>query len=315
VQRLGGYALWSIRAYQAGHRAMPAARRMHKSRLLTNKERTRNCQFDIHMKYSLKTWLIAATIIAGYRPVGAVAASAVLHPAKTIQSEHPSYVAKVADGQLISIKMQPQTLKLDMNSANSIQSETGDFKPARYTFPETAAPQSVLTRLTDIYKYDRRRDVPIVSSGGDWVIAEYFRGGSHIPTTRFQLLGKQVQHQELLDAAGRTTKVVVVGWARASAAYDDETSDLSALGDHPAWIRVFKVTPGGKKQLAAIAWRKAPFSHTPDTYDEPKSNDLEYGSTVGVVKWRNQTDFIRAENIDLEARGLNGVPHRRHAGT
>ncbi|WP_157694745.1 hypothetical protein [Caballeronia fortuita] len=72
-----------------------------------------------------------------------------------------------------------------MSVANSIKSETGEFKPARYSFPAARVPQTLLTHLTGIYGYERRRDVPIVSTGGDWVIAEYFRAGSHVPVSRF----------------------------------------------------------------------------------------------------------------------------------
>lgn len=230
-----------------------------------------------------------------------------------VQSSHPPYVASVANGRLVSITLPPQQLKLDMNAANSIASETGDFKPARYAFPDARVPQSLLSHLTGIYAYDRRRDVPIVSSGGDWVVAEYFRAGSHIPVSRFQLLGKQVRRQEQLDRDGRTVRIVEVGWARASATGESDGAELSALDEHPAWLRVFKVLPGGKRQLVALAWRKTRFTTAPDTYDEPKDGELAYGLPNGVVKWHSMREFARAENIDLDASSLAGSSRRQSA--
>lgn len=129
----------------------------------------------------------------------------------TIDSSTPAYSAQVDGTRLVKIAMPPKELKLDMNAANSIRSETGDFKPARYSFPAAVVPRTALTHLQSIYHYDRRRDVPIVSSGGDWVIAEHFAANSHIPTSRFRLLGVIVQRQEQLDSSGRIRKIVLVG--------------------------------------------------------------------------------------------------------
>lgn len=262
----------------------------------------------------MKFWhiglLLTAALIATSKHSGATTLTSNPRLTRTVQSVHPPYVAIVANGRLISISLPPQQLKLDMNAANSIASETGDFKPARYAFPDAQVPQSLLSHLTGIYGYDRRRDVPIVSSGGDWVIAEYFRAGSHIPVSRFQLLGKQVQRQEQLDQAGKTVKIIEVGWARASSMGDSDGSELSALDEHPAWIRVFKVLPGKKRQLIALAWRKTRFTSAPDTYDEPKDGELAYGLPNGVAKWHTMPEFARAENIDLDARSLAGNPRR-----
>jgi hypothetical protein len=250
------------------------------------------------MKFILSAIRVAAAL--------SIASPSMASSTHTVQSSNPPFIATVAAGKLVSINLQPAALKLDMNAANTIRSETGDFKPARYFFPNADVPQTVLSHLTGIYGYDRRRDAPIVSSGGDWVIAEFFPAGSHIPTARFQLLGRQVQRQEQLDRAGRTIGIVVVGWARPSAMDDDAPSDLAALDDHPAWIRVFKVLPGNRKQLVALAWRKQRFSTAPDTYDAPSDSDLAYGVPNGVVKWRSQAEFVRAQHIDLDARSLAG---------
>ncbi|WP_250450479.1 hypothetical protein [Caballeronia sp. ATUFL_M2_KS44] len=239
--------------------------------------------------------------------VSASAFSGTTRNVETIQSAHPSYFAKVSNGQLVSIALQPQALPLDMNPSNSIRSETGDFKPARYAFPGARVPKSVLTRLTDLYRYDRRRDVPIVSSGGDWVIAEYFRAGSHVPSARFQLLGKQVQRQERLDRTGKAVEVIVVGWARAVSTEDDDTTDATALGDHPAWIRVFKTSRAGKRTLVALAWRKKRFMAAPDKYDAPGDGDLIFGLPNGEAKWPTKEAFFKAEHIDLDATSLAGT--------
>ncbi|MBC8732863.1 hypothetical protein [Paraburkholderia sp. UCT2] len=225
---------------------------------------------------------------------------------KTVESSQPPYVARTAGNALISITLPPKLLRLDMNAENSIASETGDFKPARYFFPGTAVPKSVLHDVARIYRYDRRRDVPIVSSGGDWVIAEYFMAGSHVPTSRFRLLGKQVQRQEQLDRAGRTIRIIAIGWARPSTADDDETTDMSALGEHPAWIRVFKVSTTGKKTLVALAWRRKVFTVAPATFDEPDDKALIFGLPDGTAKWRIKAEFLKAQDIDLNAKRLSG---------
>ncbi|MBB5503131.1 hypothetical protein HDG37_007370 [Paraburkholderia sp. MM5384-R2] len=80
-----------------------------------------------------------------------------------------------------------------MNPENSVRSETNAYKPARYYFTGVTVPCTILSHLNEGYRYDRRWDIPIVSTAGDWVIAEYFRANSHIPTVRFRLLGNNVQ--------------------------------------------------------------------------------------------------------------------------
>ncbi|WP_176057182.1 hypothetical protein [Paraburkholderia sp. BCC1876] len=258
------------------------------------------------MKSRLKAYL-AIGALAGFLAAPCGSASQRAEPAlKTVESSRPPYVARIAGTALISIALPPMLLRLDMNAENSIASETGDFKPARYSFPDAAVPQSVLRDLTRIYSYDRRRDVPIVSSGGDWVIAEYFVAGSHVPMSRYRLLGKQVQRQEQLDRTGRTTRIIAIGWARSSTAEDDETADMSKLGEHPVWIRVFKVSPAGKKSLVALAWRRQGFTAAPAIYDEPDDKSLMFGLPDGTVKWHTKAEFLKAQDIDLNARRLSG---------
>ncbi|WP_244848008.1 hypothetical protein [Caballeronia sp. SL2Y3] len=264
----------------------------------------------------LRIALIAIALTFPLIANAALGSSRAAHPVKTVQSSHPPYVANVADGHLLSIALPPMRLRLDMNAANSIRSETGDFKPARYSFPEARVPQSVLSSLTDIYRYDRRRDVPIVSSGGDWVIAEYFRAGSHVPVVRFQLLGKQVQRQEVLDRTGKAVEIVTVGWTSSTAKDDEDTTEPSTVDTHPAWIRVFKVSPAGQKTLVALAWRKTRFLVAPDRYATPEDTELVFGLPDGKSKWRTKAEFLKACNIDLDAKSLGGPsastpPHSR----
>ncbi|MGF6766281.1 hypothetical protein P3T24_006627 [Paraburkholderia sp. GAS33] len=258
------------------------------------------------MKSRLKAYFALAALV-GFQIAPCSSALARAEAAiKTVESSRPPYVARTAGNSLISVTLPPKLLRLDMNTENSIASETGDFKPARYSFPDTVVPQAVLGDLTRIYRYDRRREVPLVSSGGDWLIAEYFMAGSHIPVSRFRLLGKQVQRQELLDEGGRTIRIIAIGWARPSAEEDDETTNMSELGEHPAWIRVFKVSPAGKKTLVAVAWRREGFAAAPATYDEPDDKLLMFGLPDGTVKWRTKAEFLKAQDIDLNAKSLLG---------
>jgi len=253
-----------------------------------------------------KTVLAAVAFVALLNSHGAHAARPSTHSSETVQSSNPPYFASVSGDALTAIALSPGLLKLDMNPVNAIRSETGDFKPARYSFPDARVPRSVLRRLSDIYRYDRRRDVPIVSSGGDWVIAEYFAANSHVPVARFRLLGRRVQCQEQLDRAGRTVKIVMVGWARSSDREDDEAPDLSALGEHPAWIRVFTVSRAGVRTLVALAWRRSRFTTAPQADDVPQDSELAFGAPGGVVKWHTKSELLKANHIDLDARSLSG---------
>jgi hypothetical protein len=229
----------------------------------------------------------------------------------TIESSHPPWFARVDGGNLISITLPPRELNLDMNAANSVKSETGDFKPARYSFPGATVPRSTLAHLAGIYRYDRRRDVPIVSSGGDWIIAEYFKARSHVPTSRFRLLGDKVQRQEQLDVKGRVTKVILVGWAQPHSAEDLEPPpDIAVLGEHPAWIRVFRVAPDGKPTLVALAWRTRSSTGPAQTLQEPDERDLAFGLPDGTIRWHSLAAFAKAQGLDLHASSLSGTSRR-----
>jgi hypothetical protein len=214
--------------------------------------------------------------------------------------------ARVLIGFIEQHTLPPTLLPLDMNAANSIKAEAGGFKPTRYSFPDATVPRSVLHNLTRVYAYDRRRDVPIVSSAGDWVIAECYPAGSHIPCSRFRLLGDQVQRQEEFDRTGRTIKIVAIGWAPRTVP-DDDTVDTSELGEHPAWIRVFSVSPSGRKTLVAIAWRTKRFATASAADGAPDDKDLVFGLPDGEVRWQAKNAFLKANNIDLGARRLTGM--------
>ena len=228
----------------------------------------------------------------------------------TIDSSSPAYFAQVDGTRLLAITVPPKELDRDMNAANSIRSETGDFKPARYHFPNSVVPRTTLKHLQSIYRYERRRDVPIVSSGGDWVIAEHFSANSHIPTCRFRLLGSRVQRQEQLNSSGRVTKIILIGWAPAQSTKDEDITDSSGLGQDPAWIRVLKVTPEGREMLVALAWRRQGLKALKSTFDEADNNDLEFGLPNGAVRWHTMAAFAEANDIDLSATSLSGQRKR-----
>ncbi|WP_143751977.1 hypothetical protein [Burkholderia sp. SRS-W-2-2016] len=246
---------------------------------------------------------VLAAVLIGHSAFAALHKEPVI---ETTESSSPPWFARTAGNTLVSVTLPPTLLPRDMNAANSIKAEAGGFKPARYSFPDATVPRSVLHNLTRVYAYDRRRDVPIVSSAGDWVIAEYYLAGSHIPRSRFRLLGDQVQRQEELDRTGRTTKIIAIGWAPRTAP-DDDAVDTSELGEHPAWIRVFSVSPSRRKTLVAIAWRTKRFATASAADRAPDDRDLVFGLPDGEVRWQTKNAFLKANNIDLGARKLSGM--------
>ncbi|HDR9058194.1 TPA: hypothetical protein QDB02_006005 [Burkholderia vietnamiensis] len=230
---------------------------------------------------------------------------------KVVESTHPMYYGKVDGDRLISLTIPPRELILDMNPVNSIKSEANDFKQARYYFPNADTPLSVVKNLERIYRFDRRRDVPIVSSSLDWVIAEYFKANSHVPICRFRLLGKSVERQEQLDFSGKVVKIILIGWAPRNSTEDEErVPDLSVLGEHPAWIRVLRVTPDGRKTLVAEAWKATDVPFDAPTDSEPKASDLYFGLPNGARRWRSIADFTKYNEIDLHAACLSGAKPR-----
>ncbi|MBB5503132.1 hypothetical protein [Paraburkholderia sp. MM5384-R2] len=78
------------------------------------------------------------------------------------------------------------------------------------------------------------------------------------------------------------------------------------LGDHPAWIRVLKVSADGQKTLVAIAWKAKGSKVSAITDDEPKYSDLYYGLPDGTRRWHSIDKFANSQDIDLHAEGLSG---------
>jgi hypothetical protein len=89
-----------------------------------------------------------------------------------IEGRRPAYSARIRDdGSVKSISMSPTVLRLDMNSGNSIKAEAADFKPVTYWFRKKALKRQALAQIGSVYAVPRIRTVPIVSSGGGWVVA------------------------------------------------------------------------------------------------------------------------------------------------
>jgi hypothetical protein len=252
----------------------------------------------------MRHFILLIVLVLGI-PVTAVSAP------EFVESSHPPFSARVDKDKLLSLTVEPRQLALDMNPENSIKSETNVFKPARYYLKNSNVPRSVLRNLKEIYRYNRRRDVPIVSTGGDWVVAEYFPANSHIPSVRFRLLGKKVQRQDQLDSAGKTTRIVLVGWAPRNSIDDEVQSGItSEPGENPAWIRVLKVSATGKRTLVAVAWKAAGGVAPALMDEEPKDHDLQFGRPDGTVRWHSMDQFIKSLGIDLSAHSLSGNPPR-----
>ncbi|WP_156967194.1 hypothetical protein [Paraburkholderia ferrariae] len=254
-----------------------------------------------HVSYSLEIYTFILAIIS----LG-ISNQASATP-EIIESSKPPYFAKIEGPRLVSLTIEPRQLALDMNAENSIRSETNDFKPARYYFPNSLVPRSILSHLSGVYGYARRRDVPIVSSGGDWVISEFFPANSHIPLARFRLLGGKVQRQEQLDSSGKVTKIVLVGWAPKGSVVDAEQRDNTApLGEHAAWIRVLNVSPTGKTTLVAMAWKASGAIGSTKMDDDPKESELYFGLPDGTRRWNSMDEFARSTGVDLRAEILSG---------
>ncbi|WP_176318044.1 hypothetical protein, partial [Burkholderia vietnamiensis] len=105
-------------------------------------------------------------------------------------------------------------------------------------------------------------------------------------------LGKSVERQEQLDFSGKVVKIILIGWAPRNSTEDEErVPDLSVLGEHPAWIRVLRVTPDGRKTLVAEAWKATDVPFDAPTDSEPKASDLYFGLPNGARRWRSIADF------------------------
>ena len=254
--------------------------------------------------------LLAGLIVSLSFPSDGLALPSPAPQAKAFESSSPPFYASYENNTVLSITLAPRLLTLDMNEANSIASETGSFKPARYSFPNAAVPTSVFHDLKRIYSYDRRRDVPIVSSGGDWIVSEYFEAGRHTPQCRFHLLGKRVERQEQLDSRGNTVRIIAIGWTPDVTNADEVQITKPEAHGHPVWMRVFSISRTGNKSLIAVAWTREALSPKGLSDMEPREEDLVFGSPDGVEKWKTKAAFVRRFAIDLDASALRGVGSR-----
>jgi hypothetical protein len=251
-------------------------------------------------------WLVTIVIAS------ALACSLCAHDAQAAsrttpyESTRPAYVAHVRDdGSVASVTMQPAALALDMNTDNSIKGETGDFKPVTYRFGVGVLNRRSLSRIDKAYSVERIRVVPIVSSGGDWVVAEYFGAGSHTPKFRYEMLGTTVRSQYVLDRRGRTMRIADIGWRTDTA--DPARSGLVA-GTHATWIRVFDVKKNGRPRLVAAAWTNDVRERGSDDAP-PVLQELKFGDANGKPIWADQQRFEAALGLDLTARAVS-VEHR-----
>jgi hypothetical protein len=252
-----------------------------------------------------RIWLPMQLIVFGatFFTVSALRAEPASHTI-TIESSRPAYWARVRDdGFVTSVTMQPNALPLDMNSSNSIEGETGDFKPVTYRFGKGILNRRALSPIDRIYTVARIRAVPIVSSGGDWVIAESFEADSHVPRCRYEMLGQTVRTQYVLDKHGRVVRVADIGW-RTDVADPRRSGDIrSNPGKHATWIRVFDVNGKGGLNLIGTAWvvdaRERGLDDSP-----PARAELRFSDANGKRVWADQRRFEAALGLDLAARAI-----------
>jgi hypothetical protein len=247
------------------------------------------------------TRLIAMTITTALTCLPSTHVAEAASPTTLYESTRPAYVARIRDdGSIASITMRPIALPLDMNAANSIKGETGDYKPVTYRFGAGVLSRRSLSRIDKVYSVERIRAVPIVSSGGDWVVAEFFGAGSHTPRFRYEMLGSAVKRQYVLDRQGRVIRIADVGWQTDNA--DPARSGL-VVGTHPSWIRVFDVNKKGRPKLVAAAWTNDVRERTSDDAS-PMLRDLRFGDANGKPIWPDQPRFEAALGLDFSAKAV-----------
>jgi hypothetical protein len=257
----------------------------------------------------LKIWSPMQLIIWGAMFCAISAPCAELTPhTTTIEGRRPVYWASVrADSFVASVTMQPTVLPFDMNSSNSIKGETGDFKPVTYLFGKGMLNRRDLSQIDRIYSVARTRRVPIVSSGGDWVIAEFFGANSHVPTCRYEMLGKTVRTQYILDPRGRVVRIADMGW-RTDVADPRRSGDIRANPNkHATWIRVFDLSGKGDLNLVATAWVVDVRERGPDD-SPPVQDELRFSDANGKRVWADQRRFEAALQLNLTA-GEIAVSH------
>jgi hypothetical protein len=249
--------------------------------------------------------LLLTGLLASIQTAGAAPAE---HTTE-LEGRHSSFFALVRDdGSVKSVSLQPALLPLDIDSGNAIKGETGDFKPATYWFRKETLRAQQLNPITRIYAVARVRTVPIVSSGGDWVVAEYFAAGSHVPACRYTLLGESVLSQYVLDRHGKVVRIADVGWRTDTDVPERAALRVTPIGQHPTWIRVFDVNADGALRLMGTAWTlHAP--HAGSDAPPPRPEDLRFGNAEGRERWTTMRQFETALGLDLSAKRIAGEWH------
>jgi hypothetical protein len=258
-------------------------------------------QVALRFESKLRIWMLMPLIVLG--AISTPCTGLASHMT-SIEGRRPSYWGSVRDnGFVASVTMQPTVLPLDMNSGNSIKAEAGGFKPVTYLFGERILNRRALARIDTIYQVARTRRVPIVSTGGDWVIAEFFRAGSHVPQCRYEMLGKSVRTQYILDPRGRVVRIADVGW-QTDVADPRRSGNLRVgPGKHATWIRVFDVSGNRALNLIAAAWVVDAGERGPDD-SPPLQGQLRFGNAKGKSIWVDQRRFESALGLDLTARAI-----------
>lgn len=219
-----------------------------------------------------------------------------------LEGHRPAYSARIRDdGSVKSISMSPTVLRLDMNRGNSIKAEAADFKPVTYWFRKAVLKREALAQISGVYAVPRIRTVPIVSSGGDWVIAEFFGGRSHIPKCRYEMSRKTVLTQYVLDGRGRVVRIADIGWQTDSSDPERTDARVMRVGKHRTWIRVYDVDGQGVSRLVAAAWAKRSQEYKADD-PPPAENELAFGNPRGTQLWTDRPRFEAALGLDLAAK-------------
>lgn len=245
----------------------------------------------------------ASVLASAIALVGAIHLQAAESAERTtwLEGQRPAYSARIRDdGSVKSISMSPTVLRLDMNSGNSIKAEAADFKPVTYWFRKSVLKRQALAQISSVYAVSRIRTVPVVSTGGDWVVAEFFGARSHVPKCRYEMSGRKVLTQYVLDRRGRVIRIADIGWQTDTA--DPERSDahVMRIGNFRTWIRVYDVDGHGVPRLAAAAWATRSQEQKAGDFP-PAENELAFGNARGTPLWVNRQQFEAALGLDLAA--------------
>jgi hypothetical protein len=135
------------------------------------------------------------------------------------------------------------------------------------------------------------------------MIAESFQAGSHTPKYRYEMLGRVVRTQYILDSHGRVVRIADIGW-RTDVSDPRRSGDIRAsYGVHATWIRIFDVNGKGGLNLVADARVADTRERRPD--DSPPAQDkLIFSNLNGQQTWPDQRHFEAALGLDLTAKAI-----------